>query len=336
VQVWVRRVYLQHSVSIPRGGTVVDVGANIGLFALLALTEGAGVVVAVEPIPAIADVLELNLARWRSQENDDDDDDGDDDNDDADDNDGDDDAGETHRHRHKHRRRRRQHQKPQASLPARTECAAAAAADTSSRLEAASATRPHDAPRRATESVCDVVPTGDDLCGDHADSFCVRPECTSPTEQSSTSGERAAAISRRTKKTTKRTKVAKRTGQVHHVVRAAVGAAAQKDAMFTYYPDCPGESTRYPSERDAQRERLRQALRSAVLTPSDETGAVDAMREELEQLEAEVAGEGPVAKLIACPVLPLCDVLDMCGLGDKGAVVDLLKVTFFSFCSAWR
>lgn len=46
------------------GSTVIDVGANTGLFSLLAARRGTGVVVhAVEPVPRVFDMLTANVAR---------------------------------------------------------------------------------------------------------------------------------------------------------------------------------------------------------------------------------------------------------------------------------
>lgn len=63
--------YFRHGIRVGPGDVIVDVGANIGLFGLRALqrTEGRARVVAVEPIPAIHDVLAKNAAehhpeRW--------------------------------------------------------------------------------------------------------------------------------------------------------------------------------------------------------------------------------------------------------------------------------
>ncbi|KAF8072698.1 moxd1 [Scenedesmus sp. PABB004] len=58
-----RRTYLRHGVAVRRGGTVLDVGANIGLAAMaFAVDAGSGGrVVALEPAPAAAAALAANL-----------------------------------------------------------------------------------------------------------------------------------------------------------------------------------------------------------------------------------------------------------------------------------
>ncbi|GMU64013.1 MAG: methyltransferase [Acidobacteriota bacterium] len=56
------RSYFQHGVAIRPGDTVVDVGANIGLFALLASLEAPDVrVLSLEPLPPIYSVLRANF-----------------------------------------------------------------------------------------------------------------------------------------------------------------------------------------------------------------------------------------------------------------------------------
>ncbi|CAM9981403.1 unnamed protein product, partial [Choristocarpus tenellus] len=59
-EVFVRRSYLKHGLTVGNGDVVVDCGANIGLFSLQCLGEAQGVI-AFEPIPAIYDVLVRNL-----------------------------------------------------------------------------------------------------------------------------------------------------------------------------------------------------------------------------------------------------------------------------------
>jgi len=57
------RSYFQCGISLDPGDTVVDVGANVGLFALQASREAEGVrVVSLEPLPPIFSVLEANFA----------------------------------------------------------------------------------------------------------------------------------------------------------------------------------------------------------------------------------------------------------------------------------
>ena len=56
--------YARHGISLRPGATVVDVGANLGLFALWVLRDwqpAAARVVAFEPLPQLANVLEANL-----------------------------------------------------------------------------------------------------------------------------------------------------------------------------------------------------------------------------------------------------------------------------------
>ncbi|MGO9934974.1 MAG: FkbM family methyltransferase [Steroidobacteraceae bacterium] len=58
-EIWVRDVYLKNDyLAIPRGSTVVDLGANLGNFTILALAQHDDVrVVAVEPSVALSDNL---------------------------------------------------------------------------------------------------------------------------------------------------------------------------------------------------------------------------------------------------------------------------------------
>jgi FkbM family methyltransferase len=65
-EVWLDEVYGQGEMNIAPQGTIVDVGANIGLFSIWAATrcEG-GRVIAVEPSPRMADFLRKNAARNR-------------------------------------------------------------------------------------------------------------------------------------------------------------------------------------------------------------------------------------------------------------------------------
>ncbi|CAM9091557.1 unnamed protein product, partial [Hapterophycus canaliculatus] len=63
-EVFVRRTYLQHGLTLEEGAVVVDAGANIGLFSLQCLREASGVqqVYAFEPLPTIYTVLVRNLS----------------------------------------------------------------------------------------------------------------------------------------------------------------------------------------------------------------------------------------------------------------------------------
>jgi predicted O-methyltransferase YrrM len=55
--------YLQHGIFLPKGGTVIDVGANIGIFTAQAAREVSkgGRVIACEPLPATFAALECNM-----------------------------------------------------------------------------------------------------------------------------------------------------------------------------------------------------------------------------------------------------------------------------------
>jgi FkbM family methyltransferase len=59
--VYFKRVYTPRGLELPRGATVVDVGANIGVFSVFAARGGAGAVIAVEPFAKNAEYLERNL-----------------------------------------------------------------------------------------------------------------------------------------------------------------------------------------------------------------------------------------------------------------------------------
>jgi hypothetical protein len=61
-EIWCRDVYLGRDLIIPDGSVVVDLGANMGNFTMLALASGPRVrVVAVEPNPALCRLLERQL-----------------------------------------------------------------------------------------------------------------------------------------------------------------------------------------------------------------------------------------------------------------------------------
>jgi FkbM family methyltransferase len=62
------QLYFRHGVTVQPGATVVDVGANIGLFTLVVHERFGGDIdiYAVEPMPASLEVLRSNVARARS------------------------------------------------------------------------------------------------------------------------------------------------------------------------------------------------------------------------------------------------------------------------------
>ena len=63
-EIYDKHAYLQHGISLHPGGTVVDVGANIGLFANYAAQHvgPAGRVIACEPIPPVFQAAQANVA----------------------------------------------------------------------------------------------------------------------------------------------------------------------------------------------------------------------------------------------------------------------------------
>lgn len=60
--IWLNAVYTRFGLVLPKGGVVVDIGANIGLFSLLAARTAARIV-AVEPSPETFKWLTRNLAQ---------------------------------------------------------------------------------------------------------------------------------------------------------------------------------------------------------------------------------------------------------------------------------
>ncbi|MBI2374133.1 MAG: FkbM family methyltransferase [Deltaproteobacteria bacterium] len=69
-EVFTHAEYARHGIEHPRGGTIVDVGANIGLFTLdvIRRTSGDCRVVAIEPIPEILRYLERNVSQHQNVE----------------------------------------------------------------------------------------------------------------------------------------------------------------------------------------------------------------------------------------------------------------------------
>lgn len=54
--------YLKHGISVQKGDTIVDIGANIGLFSLMVSQISSDVrIYAFEPIPSVCDILKLNM-----------------------------------------------------------------------------------------------------------------------------------------------------------------------------------------------------------------------------------------------------------------------------------
>lgn len=62
-EIFEEQLYLQHGISLKQGDTVVDVGGNIGFFALFAAQQvgPSGQVVSVEPIPNLHEKLSYNI-----------------------------------------------------------------------------------------------------------------------------------------------------------------------------------------------------------------------------------------------------------------------------------
>ena len=62
-EIFEEQTYLRHGVQLAEGGVVVDVGGNIGFFALFAagLVGSSGKVITAEPIPTLQDKLSYNI-----------------------------------------------------------------------------------------------------------------------------------------------------------------------------------------------------------------------------------------------------------------------------------
>jgi FkbM family methyltransferase len=60
-EIWIEGCYWKGG-EIPAGATVVDLGANVGVFTLSALANGADRVIAVEPSPEMCKYLSLNIS----------------------------------------------------------------------------------------------------------------------------------------------------------------------------------------------------------------------------------------------------------------------------------
>lgn len=67
-EIFIRRVYVQNGITVTDGSTIVDVGANIGLFALFFACEAKNLkILCLEPLPPIFHVLKRNLAALMQQ-----------------------------------------------------------------------------------------------------------------------------------------------------------------------------------------------------------------------------------------------------------------------------
>ncbi len=62
-EIFAEQLYLQHGIKLEQGDTVVDVGGNIGFFALFAAQQvgPSGQVVSAEPIPTLHEKLSYNI-----------------------------------------------------------------------------------------------------------------------------------------------------------------------------------------------------------------------------------------------------------------------------------
>ncbi|MFD6563047.1 FkbM family methyltransferase [Micromonospora profundi] len=62
-EIFTRKVYLQHGITLPPDACVIDAGANIGLFTLFAAQQAPrGRIIAVEPAGPAAEAMRINLA----------------------------------------------------------------------------------------------------------------------------------------------------------------------------------------------------------------------------------------------------------------------------------
>lgn len=62
-EMFVEQTYMRHGITVPAGGTVLDIGANVGLFSLaLLLRQPTARILAFEPAPAALDALRANLS----------------------------------------------------------------------------------------------------------------------------------------------------------------------------------------------------------------------------------------------------------------------------------
>ena len=64
-EIWGQKDYTPAGLEIPSGATVVDIGANVGVFTLWAVMHGAARVIAVEPSPRMHEYLSRNVSSNR-------------------------------------------------------------------------------------------------------------------------------------------------------------------------------------------------------------------------------------------------------------------------------
>jgi FkbM family methyltransferase len=61
-EVWIQGRYLPEGAQLQQGSTVIDIGANVGVFTLWAVKQGAARVIAVEPSPRMCKYLARNIS----------------------------------------------------------------------------------------------------------------------------------------------------------------------------------------------------------------------------------------------------------------------------------
>ena len=67
-EIFVDQCYLRHDIRLPDGGTVLDIGANIGLFSLFVMSRCANArIYACEPAPVVFDLLKANCDAYGTQ-----------------------------------------------------------------------------------------------------------------------------------------------------------------------------------------------------------------------------------------------------------------------------
>ena len=70
-EIFVKQVYARHGIVISEGSTVIDVGANIGLFSLFCIQQTKSInILCIEPLPPNFKALKRNLADYARKSND--------------------------------------------------------------------------------------------------------------------------------------------------------------------------------------------------------------------------------------------------------------------------